>query len=153
MKIKILSFQQAFEYMFWKEYKTEDKFALISIQESSKNSGIQFIPNDNCKDVLTLYFDDLCPKDALGLNDIKVMTLDDAKNIIKFIEEYKEVDYFVIHCHAGISRSSAVGKFILNYFNEESKWIDEAEYICVGRNIKKYLPNQYVYTLLMDTAS
>ena len=67
-----------------------------------------------------------------------------AKQIIAFLEEVKDVHTVVVHCDAGVSRSSAVSKFIAEryglYFDENYsiynkfvfsilKWVDSGEVI------------------------
>jgi len=150
MKVKIFSFESCFRYVFWNMYDSKSKFALISIQSPDKNDGVLFTKTDNCKDVLTLYFEDVVEEDIYGMENLIIFNNSHADEILRFINDNTEVDYFIIHCHAGVSRSSAIGKFILEYFNEDSKWIDESKIKdeVNGNVINKYYPNQLVYKTL-----
>jgi len=153
LKVKILSFQGAFNLMFWKPHGMNDKFALISIQESNMDSGVRFTITKNCIDVLTIFFDDVTKEEAEEISKCRCMESYQAEEIIQFAERNKDVDFIAIHCHAGISRSSAVGKFVLEHFGDDSSWIDNT--VCGkdedGNDIYKYLPNKWVYSLLKET--
>ena len=54
----------------------------------------------------------------------KIMKTQDALDIKYFIDKYKnEVDEIIIHCYAGISRSSAIACGICKYFSIDDLWI------------------------------
>lgn len=64
--------------------------------------------NKYCKDVLTVYFDDIEEHE----HDLRLISLPQAKAIVKFIKDHSEdVDTLLIHCFAGVSCSKAVGAF------------------------------------------
>lgn len=69
----------------------------------------------------------------------KLFSEDDAKEIIKFVEEIKDkVISLFVHCDAGISRSSAVAKFIAELYK-----LDFPE--------SYQLYNRYVYRVITNT--
>lgn len=76
----------------------------------------------NHHNVLVLTFDDIVEDCVFSNGNIaKAMTVEQANEIIKFLDNNKGKD-FLIHCQAGISRSGAVGRFACEYleYNEES---------------------------------
>lgn len=64
-----------------------------------------------------------------------------AAEILDFIKAIDpDKDSLLIHCHAGISRSSAVGYFIMDYFNlNYDKFCRDNPYICPSQHILKTL--------------
>ena len=109
-------------------------YAVISVQDSPpKQYGFQFTESRYCHGVLTLTFDDIAaPHDGLQL-----MTAEQARQIIAFLDAHRDVDELLIHCRAGISRSAAVGAFARMYYRQPP--LPEHS---------PYLPNAYVYDLL-----
>lgn len=64
-------------------------------------------------------------------------------SIIDFVEENKAMDYFIVHCTAGISRSGAVGEFVNDFFGEE-------DYNTFKRNNPQIIPNTYIKNRLRE---
>lgn len=69
------------------------------------------------RNVLNVDFDDIVEESreteygtAYGISD------EQAKQIVKFVKDNRDVDEWYIHCHAGISRSVAVAAWIRNYY-------------------------------------
>ena len=80
--------------------------------------------------VLTLWFDDITPKENLD-NHYCLFDENDVKVIIDFLNKnvVKETKGIVVHCTAGISRSGAVGSVLNDYYNRflednEKQWED-----------------------------
>ena len=67
--------------------------------------------------------------------------------IFNFINDNSTCEYFVIHCSAGISRSGAVTRFLLEKFNDE---IDKEKF---NRDNKHILPNLYILNKLREYES
>ncbi len=109
-----------------------DTYAAISIQDTCGGGfGFEFKKNKYCKDVLTLYFDDI-EEPEYGL---KLISFPQAIAIVKFIKAHAEdVDTLLIHCFAGVSRSRAVGVFAREMLGIPPT--DETDY------------NEYVYAML-----
>jgi len=72
---------------------------------------------------------------------LKPFTPEQADEILNFIDKNQGKE-FLIHCHAGISRSSAVAYFIRDYYEWVNKELFDRRY-----KGNKY-PNQCVFTLL-----
>lgn len=71
-----------------------------------------------------------------------VFTQSQANVIADFVNEwYGKVDLIVVHCNAGISRSSGICAAILNYKKGDDS--------CIWQS-KRYRPNKYCYKLLID---
>lgn len=62
-------------------------------------------------DILSLKFPDIGCRDTLARHSGSKTLVDEeqAKKLLTFFEEHRACDHMVIHCWAGISRSSAVG--------------------------------------------
>jgi len=79
--------------------------------------------------VLNLAFSDMTDKEMLGYTrdfveqgfEPKLFGIDEAERIVKFVKRnYNNgVRHWIVHCHAGISRSGAVGLFINNLLEYE----------------------------------
>ncbi len=95
------------------------------------------------KEILRLQFHDIDTNimESLG-NTYFGMDDSDAKEIVVFLERwYNKVDYLIIHCHAGISRSSGIASAIEKYYNgDDSKYFHNSI----------YRPNMRCYRLVLD---
>lgn len=115
------------------EYAEEtDTYVAISIQDTYGGGfGFELKKNKYCKDVLTLYFDDIEETE----HRLKLISFPQAIAIVKFIKAHAEdVDTLLIHCFAGVSRSRAVGAFAREVLDIPPN--DEGDF------------NEYVYTIL-----
>ncbi|MBQ6478347.1 MAG: hypothetical protein IJI44_03150 [Erysipelotrichaceae bacterium] len=142
-RVIVKSVYDAFDYVMDHYYpygleelaSLNDSYAVISIQDSHTGGfGFRFEKNLFCRDVLTLYFDDI-EKDVEG-----AVLFDEnmARSIIDFINQNIFADTLLLHCYGGLSRSRAAGAFAV--------WM-------LGGNNEKYSKNgsynQHVYTTLM----
>ena len=109
-----------------------DTYAAISIQDTYGGGfGFELKKNKYCKDVLTLYFDDIEEPE----HGLRLISFPQAIAIVKFIKAHSEdVDTLPIHCFAGVSRSRAVGAFAREVLDIPQT--DETDY------------NEYVYAIL-----
>ena len=109
-----------------------DTYAAISIQDTYGGGfGFELKKNKYCKDVLTLYFDDIEEPE----HGLRLISSPQAIAIVKFIKAHSEdVDTLLIHCFAGVSRSRAVGAFAREVLDIPPT--DETDY------------NEYVYAIL-----
>ena len=109
-----------------------DTYAAISIQDTyGEGFGFELKKSKYCKDVLTLYFDDIEEPE----HGLRLISFQQAVAIVKFIKAHSEdVDTLLIHCFAGVSRSRAVGVFAREMLDIPPT--DENDY------------NKYVYSLL-----
>lgn len=143
-RILVKSVYDAFDYAMDHFYpqgledaaERKDSYAVISIQDTSAGGfGFRFAESETCKDVLTLFFDDI-DREVEGAT---LFSEEQADEIIDFVRKNKDVDTLLIHCHAGESRSRAVGAFCVELFGADSK-----KYFETGN------PNMHVYNTLKN---
>ena len=143
-KILLKSVYDAFDYVmahyapFGMEEMAEkqDTYAVISIQDTHTGGfGFEFKKNKYCKDVLTLYFDDIV-KDVEGA---VMFNKEHAEKIIRFVKKNKAADTLLVHCYGGESRSRAVCAFVAKMLGT-----DNSKYFETGH------PNQVVYDTLVE---
>ena len=100
--------------------------------------------NEDHSNVIRLWFDDISSdlETSSPTNNISVraFTIEQAQQILDFIEKNKNKKTFIVHCTAGLSRSSGVGLFINDYFG-----LDYHQFM---RNNPRSLPNQHVLKVL-----
>lgn len=139
-KTLILSQKQAEKH----NYSDGNTYAIISITNLFERKARLF--GTGIKGVLRLSFDDVDKKGTMwttkGYADIYGMSEADAKSIVDFVElTWGKVDYLVVHCEMGISRSSGVVAAIEKYKNGSDMEIFEN---------KEYVPNMTCYRLVLN---
>ena len=141
-RVVVKSVFDTFEYVMQHYYpagleemvERSDTYAIISIQDTHTGGfGVTFTQSQYCKDVLTLYFDDVIRE----VEGAVLFTNEMAGQIIDFIKKNRKVDTLLIHCYAGQSRSRAVGAFAVKMLGG-----DNSRYFLQGN------PNMYVYDTL-----
>lgn len=97
---------------------------MISIRESDADASDDYDPHfvfdkASFHAILIIQFDDVDTEMTLPNGRKLTMFSDEhAREIIEFVMTHQhEVDRIFVHCHAGISRSPAVAKFIGEAFN------------------------------------
>jgi predicted protein tyrosine phosphatase len=89
-------------------------------------------------------FDDAVTEYNPAYGFMKLMTEQQAEEIVNFFEHIRDHQLVVVHCYAGVCRSSAIAaafcKFIGDKETHELIW-----------NCGKYVPNTHVYFTLLDT--
>lgn len=121
MKIQVVSkivFQRGMDYLGVTNDNVADKnVAIISISEPSLKGekGYHYLKNN--KNVLNLDFHDIDEP----CKDYTHFTKEMAKEIIDFVNKNEDKKTLIIHCHAGISRSGAVGLAINEYLGQDYK--------------------------------
>ena len=86
-------------------------WALISINDDSREELFPLQLDRTDKRILTVKFEDIITGEIRNGRVCHPLRQDLAIEMVKFIEEYKDYNW-VVHCHAGVSRSSAVALFI-----------------------------------------
>lgn len=137
-------------FMFVTQNRLNDKkFAIISIQEPETNgSGILFTETASCKHVLTIKFSDIDPiffydhneifEEAIKTGKIILFSTEMAKEIKNFFDKIKDdIDLLIVHCSAGVSRSSAIAAVLNKYVNNTEDLFFE-----------KSLPNMFIYNIM-----
>lgn len=115
-KISICSYLDAKDYLAGK-LPTELITSLISIGDPGGEHlpGIEIVPLN-----LRLEFYDLNKSDHKP--DCILATREDIAKIIQFIDSiFDKTSHLLIHCHAGISRSTAVGLIVWAYLLGDGK--------------------------------
>lgn len=138
---KIITLQQNLK-------EVNGNWALISIIESVERPLLNpqrelILSQLNCKAILKLIFSDIKP--SYNHKDEILFNKNHAKQIISFVNNLKEIDTLVIHCHAGVSRSGAVGVFLAKYLN--------VDYERFKKENKNIFPNEYILDLLMEESN
>lgn len=116
--------------------KHENKSVIISINSfnSIKNNFKRFKEN-GILSILDLYFDDVFIDCKYSIKE------EDIKSIIKFVDFWKDkADTLIVHCDAGVSRSSAVAACMKRYLG-----FDDWD---IFKN-PNYEPNSLVYNMIM----
>jgi predicted protein tyrosine phosphatase len=96
------------------------------------------------RDVLHLQFHDEEPVEGFkSPRDIVLMSEEQAREIREFVDRYRDdVGAIVVHCEQGASRSPAVAAALAKALGEDG-----------DRFFFEYVPNQYVYNLVLAAAS
>jgi predicted protein tyrosine phosphatase len=93
----------------------DERTALISVREPDEDpTELAAFPYSQWTHKLIVQCDDAESTfyDVFTMRDIIPMTSEQAQQIVKYITAIADkIDTLVIHCHAGISRSSAVAKW------------------------------------------
>ena len=120
-----------------------EKAVIISISTPYLNYEIGPYTNaeNGVQDILKLSFFDADEPDSLDVNNVvsadsDLMSDEDAAKIADFVEDNIQ-HLIIVHCDAGISRSSAIAAAILlHYTGDDSAIFD---------NERAYSPNMWVY--------
>lgn len=141
MKVKIMSESDAILHT----YKTNIQPCIIV----SITGETDYVPNFNIgsslenteskvKDIFSMHFEDI----DYEITGYKEPRKEDFEGLKEFIDKYEcEVEEIIVHCHAGISRSSACGAAICDYLKVDSNFIWKSG---------KYIPNRLVYKLAKE---
>ena len=134
MKVEIRSLQ---EILTFKRLKIDENVAIVSIRCPDEDK-LDFSEHSNIIDVLTLKFNDI----DRDYPDYPAPKQEDFKGLKEFINLNKSrVDRIIVHCHAGISRSSACASAICKYLNIKDSFIWDSA---------KYHPNPLVFKLSLN---
>lgn len=140
--IQVLSRIKAIEYSF--KSSIPDTI-IISISEPNSKAPHFDTRNEHIKDVLALFFDDIVEAEWKIAPDLKLMHPFHVEAIKEFLDKYRETDYnLVVHCYAGISRSSAVAAASALYLGLSDDFI---------WNDFHYSPNEFVLNLMNQQLS
>ncbi len=95
----------------------------------------------------------------LGFHDIDsylgekytIFSKEHAIKIIEWIEKHKNVCSFIVHCEAGISRSAAIAKFLVDFYDfklKKDKYCD-GDFSLMNFHVYKTLSNVYKENFLI----
>ena len=135
MIITVKSIDEAISYSY---SKLDKKIAIVSITCLNDSLPDFNTKNENILGILELHFNDI----ERPYGDYKIPKKEDFKELKNFIDTYKDaVDEMVVHCHAGISRSSATASAICRYLNIDDSFIWDSF---------MYHPNSLVFKLALE---
>ena len=136
--IKIMSKDEAID--FNELYHGNDKYLMLSISDKSEN--LRFLRNNNNVIIHQFFFADI-EYEIEEIKEFGLMTNQQAIEIKNLIDKYTQdgITNIIVHCHAGISRSGAVGCLIAKYLNGDDTYLWKTEYI---------YPNRYIYKLMSN---
>lgn len=140
-QLVIMSYKEALEYGF---SNNTEPYAVISIRDTiSGGYALTFNKSGACKAALNITFDDIEETIYYEGKELHLFDRNDADKIVKFIRGLEElnIDKLVVHCHAGISRSAAVGASILKYYTGKDDEIFNSD---------MYAPNRWVYRKMLE---
>ena len=132
---------------WWEEKKQESKVhKIITIKELMEHEiSVEDIlkigekTEERYNQLYNLWKDSINVDNEFVCDGIKIMNFDEAKRIVDFIRKnIEKADEIIIHCYAGISRSAAVAKYILDRY-QEFEW--DVPY-------KNWAPNKHIYKML-----
>lgn len=116
----------------------EKDYIMISIVSSTQS----YPQLNNSKQIglLQLKIDDVIPEAVKSCSTCKLMTEEQARYILNFINEYKDkVNTIYVHCELGIARSPAIGCIISRYLNGE-----DLSLFSLG----EFIPNKFIYKIM-----
>lgn len=126
------------------QYAPSENGAVISITSSNQDyASIK----DGWSSILRVVFDDI---DDSKDESLKIFDVDHANQIINFLDTLpNHVNFLLIHCQAGISRSTAVAKFIADYYQLPYP----EKYSLYNKHVYKVLRNTQFNNLYSDGLS
>lgn len=120
-----------------KSFQYHERWSLISINGNGETPPDIVCPKLYSK--LELFFDDIDEP----VKGYRLFSDDDANQIINFVQSNKNsTTLFVIHCHAGISRSAAVAAALSRYYNGDERFY-----------FNKFIPNIHVYSTIIKNTN
>lgn len=139
--VKIMNRLQAINYSY---LKNNPNAIIISISTPNDNFPSFYLKSDSViRDVFYIKMNDI--EEDIYINGrlrYKAPTLEDLNGLKEFVDKYKNstID-IIVHCDAGISRSSAVAIVICRYLGLNDDWI---------WNDFNYHPNKLVLKLALE---
>lgn len=135
MIVTVKSIDEAVSYSY---SKLDKKIAIVSITCLNDSLPDFNAKNENILGILELHFNDIDKK----YKDYEFPKKEDFIGLKDFIDKYRGVvDEIVVHCHAGISRSSATASAICRYLNLDDSFIWDSF---------MYHPNSLVFELALE---
>jgi len=132
-------------------FQRNKKYLIISISryyEPLTNFSISVLYNDDIT-IKFFLFDDVDKETKyydLENNQYHYlipMRKDQANDIVDLVEKYyNQVDYMIVHCNAGISRSAGIVGALCKWLWNDDSVVFEDEY---------FKPNMHVYRMLLDS--
>lgn len=136
MEFLVLSREQA------KYVDPSVNYIVISITDTTEYPA-KLIDNKFCKGILRLAFHDIDREDIATKYGYNIITKEQAKQILEFVDDHiNGIQLIVVHCEAGISRSSAIASALSEiYIGHDSGFF------------KTHIPNMLVYRTILNCNS
>lgn len=117
-------------------YETNKRSIIISITDFWSRP-VNFADNPNVIGILRLKFDDV------SRGEENCMTEEDAKKIIRFVNNYiGSVECILVHCEAGVSRSAGVCAALMKIITGDDGSVF---------NNPRYYPNRDCYRVVLNS--
>lgn len=111
------------------KFRSEQPYVVISLTDSDAEHPL-LEQSQALQERLTLQFDDVLPENCFSCDSSRpyiAMSEDDADAIARFVERWwGNVATIVVHCHAGLSRSTAVAAAIRGHHQQDDQDLYEA---------------------------
>lgn len=101
----------------WNDNNLPTDIAFISIGSGRPKDNEPHYFKENHDNVINLDFDDITDYTLEGWIGVKGMSDEQAQELLEFIEN-NVGKHFYVHCSAGVSRSQAVCRFIVDTYDE-----------------------------------
>lgn len=135
----IISIKDIDSAIAYSHLKLNKKIVIVSITCLNDTLPMFNVKNENILDILELHFNDI----ERQYGDYQIPKKEDFKELKLFIDKYKDkAEEIVVHCHAGISRSSATASAICRYLNIDDSFIWDSF---------MYHPNRLVFRLALES--
>lgn len=149
MNVKVLSRMEAQNYC---KHVHDESCVIISITDTDLEDADLFCHEQNgVKDIFRVKFDDWDDQDELYRDDpqyadliktIKVIDEEQAEDIVCFVDSWvAKVDFILVHCEAGISRSAGTAAAILKAYDGDDSSIFDSKF---------FYPNRLVYRKVLN---
>lgn len=124
----------------------ENQFThVVSIQEVGSNSSI-IEEAAKTKSILVERFHDIRSTGInTGFDENQVPNADNMSNIAAYIKKLPSGSVLLVHCHAGVSRSGAIGFAALSYFSKPKNYMSNLVRLSNSFNID---PSKRILMLL-----
>ena len=110
-------------------YYSSEPYVVISLSDSDA-APPNIHPHETLRGRLTLHFDDVYPQhcfDESGTRLFCEMSEQDAQRVATFVRQWwGEVETIVVHCHAGLSRSTGVAAAIRTHHGQDERDLYES---------------------------
>lgn len=124
-----------------------NRTAFISIIDPDRR---ELLSRDHPNFITTKFWDIEETFEIPGVEILEPISKEQAEQIVDFVLfNIEKVDSFIVHCSAGVSRSGAVGTFILDLLQRREYSREQLEDF--KRTNPSILPNSYVLRLLNNT--
>jgi len=144
MNVYVMSRDRAVKYC-GKHHDTPSAIISIATPHALYRDFVYKNTKNNVKDILEMTFADAdAPNtpDVYGtiVSEEDLLSAEQVKQIVEFVKKNKNYD-IIVHCDAGISRSSGVAAAILKYYTGDDSQIFDSRW---------FAPNMWCYRKVLE---